>query len=133
MQLEKAFLTSSSAAPKLSLSALSSLLVNFSTAQRSAKASINIRISQSQNRFVQVNRLQFSFLTGQWCGLDCETGGGTIQPETPKAWWHDKQHADISVDRKHLLDYRWMEAEIDAVVRYMKESRPLGAELTVAG
>lgn len=61
------------------------------------------------------------------------TGGGTIQPETPRLGAIINNMLTILVDPKRFVDHRWMEAEIDAVVRYMKESRPVDVDVMVAG
>lgn len=61
------------------------------------------------------------------------TGGGTIQPEAPRLGGIINNMLTFLVDPKRLVDHRWMEAEIDAVVRYMKESRPVGEDVMVAG
>jgi uncharacterized oxidoreductase len=61
------------------------------------------------------------------------TGGGTIQPETPRLGGIINNMLTFLVDPQKLVDHRWMEAELDAVVRYMKESRPVGVDVMVAG
>lgn len=61
------------------------------------------------------------------------TGGGTIQPDTPRLGGIINNMLTFLVDPQRLVDHSWMEAEIDAVVRYMKESRPVGADVMVAG
>jgi uncharacterized oxidoreductase len=61
------------------------------------------------------------------------TGGGTIQPGTPRLGGIVNNMLTFLVDPQKLVDHRWMEAEIDAVVRYMKESRPVENEVMVAG
>ena len=76
---------------------------------------------------------------GYGLGFFCEllagalTGGGTIQPETPRLGGVINNMLTFLVDPKRLVDHSWLEAEIDAVVGYMKESRPVGAEVMVAG
>ncbi|MEI6208924.1 MAG: malate/lactate/ureidoglycolate dehydrogenase [Desulfuromonadales bacterium] len=76
---------------------------------------------------------------GYGLALFCEllagvlTGGGTIQPETPRMGGIINNMLTFLVDPQRLGDHRWMEAEIDAVVRYMKESRPVGDGVMVAG
>jgi hydroxycarboxylate dehydrogenase B len=61
------------------------------------------------------------------------TGGGTIQPETPRLGGIINNMLTFLIDPQRLVDHRWMEAEIDAVVRYMKESRPVDVDVMVAG
>ena len=61
------------------------------------------------------------------------TGGGTIQPETPRRGGIINNMLTFLVDPQRLVDHSWMEAEIDAVVRYMKESPPVGVDVMVAG
>lgn len=61
------------------------------------------------------------------------TGGGTIQPETPRLGGIINNMLTFLVDPQRLVDHSWMEAEIDAVVRYMKESRPVDVDVMVAG
>jgi uncharacterized oxidoreductase len=61
------------------------------------------------------------------------TGGGTIQPETPRMGGIINNMLTFLVDPQRLVDHSWMETEINAVVRYMKESRPVGMDVMVAG
>lgn len=61
------------------------------------------------------------------------TGGGTIQPETPRLGGIVNNILTFLVDPQRLVDHSWMEAEIDAVVSYMKASRPVGVDVMVAG
>lgn len=61
------------------------------------------------------------------------TGGGTIQPETPRLGGIINNMLTFLVDPQRLVDHSWMEAEIDSVVRYMKESRPVDVDVMVAG
>ena len=61
------------------------------------------------------------------------TGGGTIQPGTPRLGGIINNMLTFLVDPQRLVDHTWMEAEIDAVVRYMKESKAVGPDVMVAG
>jgi uncharacterized oxidoreductase len=63
------------------------------------------------------------------------TGGGTIQPENPRLGSIVNNMLTFVVDPRRLVDHAWMEAEIDALVRYVKESPPVSAEgaVMVAG
>jgi uncharacterized oxidoreductase len=59
------------------------------------------------------------------------TGGGTIQPENPRLGGIVNNMLTFVVDPRRLVDHAWMEAEIDAVVRYVKESPPASVDGTV--
>jgi uncharacterized oxidoreductase len=63
------------------------------------------------------------------------TGGGTIQPENPRQGSIVNNMLTFVVDPGRLVDHAWMQAEIDAVTRYVKESPPAapGGEVMVAG
>lgn len=83
--------------------------------------------------------LPFGEHKGYGLGFFCEllagalTGGGTNQPETPRMGGIVNNMLTFLVDPLRLVDHRWLEAEIDSLVRYMKESRPVDAEVMVAG
>lgn len=63
------------------------------------------------------------------------TGGGTIQPETPRLGGIVNNMLTFVVDPRRLVDHAWMQAEIDAVVNYVKASPPAdpGVAVMVAG
>ncbi|MDD2737170.1 MAG: malate/lactate/ureidoglycolate dehydrogenase [Desulfuromonadaceae bacterium] len=61
------------------------------------------------------------------------TGGGTIQPERPRLGGIINNMLTFLVDPQRLVEHNWMETEINAVVRYMKESKPVGIDVMVAG
>lgn len=63
------------------------------------------------------------------------TGGGTIQPENPRLGSIVNNMLTFVVDPSRLVDHAWIEAEIDAVVRYVKASPPAfeGGTVMVAG
>lgn len=61
------------------------------------------------------------------------TGGGTIQPERPRLGSIINNMLTFLVDPRRLVEHSWMETEINAIVRYMKESRPVGIDVMVAG
>ncbi len=61
------------------------------------------------------------------------TGGGTIQPETPRRGGVINNMLTFLVDPARMVEHSWMEAEIDAVTRYMKEAKPVDGEVMVAG
>jgi uncharacterized oxidoreductase len=63
------------------------------------------------------------------------TGGGTIQPENPRLGSIVNNMLTFVVDPRCLVDHAWMQAEIDAVVSYVKESPPAaaGGAVMVAG
>ena len=63
------------------------------------------------------------------------TGGGTIQPEHPRMGGIVNNMLTFVVDPGRLVDHAWMQAEIDAVTRYVKDSSPAapGGEIMVAG
>jgi len=85
--------------------------------------------------------LPFGEHKGYGLALFCEllggvlTGGGTIQPENPRRGAIVNNMLTFVVDPRRLVDHAWMEAEIDAVVRYIKESPPAveDGEVMVAG
>lgn len=85
--------------------------------------------------------LPFGEHKGFGLALMCEllggvlTGGGTIQPENPRRGAIVNNMLTFVVDPRRLVDHAWMEAEIDAVVRYIKESPPTteNGEVMVAG
>lgn len=63
------------------------------------------------------------------------TGGGTIQPGNPRHGSIVNNMLTFLVDPGRLVDHGWMQAEIDAVVKYVKESPPVhaGGAVLVAG
>ncbi len=85
--------------------------------------------------------LPFGDHKGYGLALVCEllggvlTGGGTIQPENPRRGAIVNNMLTFVVDPRRLVDHAWMEAEIDAVVRYVKESPSVaeGGEVMVPG
>lgn len=85
--------------------------------------------------------LPFGEHKGYGLALLCEllagvlTGGGTIQPENSRLGAIVNNMLTFIVDPGRLVDHAWMEAEIDAVIRYIKESPPAaeGGEVLVAG
>jgi uncharacterized oxidoreductase len=74
--------------------------------------------------------LPFGEHKGYGLGFFCEllagvlTGGGTIQPAHPRLGSIVNNMLTFVVDPGRLVDHAWMQAEIDAVVRYLKESAP---------
>ena len=85
--------------------------------------------------------LPFGEHKGYGLAIFCEllagvlTGGGTIQPENPRLGSIVNNMLTFVVDPGRLVDHDWMQAEIDAVVRYVKESPPaaVGGTVMVAG
>lgn len=63
------------------------------------------------------------------------TGGGTIQPGNPRHGGIVNNMLTFVVDPSRLVDHAWMQAEIDAVVSYVKASPPSepGGTVLVAG
>lgn len=59
------------------------------------------------------------------------TGGGTIQPGNPRHGSIVNNMLTFVVDPGRLVDHDWMQAEIDAVVQYVKESPPADPEGSV--
>ena len=59
------------------------------------------------------------------------TGGGTIQPENPRHGSIVNHMLTFVVDPGRLVDHAWMQAEIDALVRYVKDSPPADPAGTV--
>lgn len=85
--------------------------------------------------------LPFGDHKGSGLALFCEllagvlTGGGTIQPDNPRLGSIVNNMLTFVVDPRRLVDHAWMQTEIDAVVRYVKESPPAppGGTVMVAG
>lgn len=85
--------------------------------------------------------LPFGEHKGYGLALMCEllggvlTGGGTIQPGHPRSGAIVNNMLTFVVDPRRLGDHAWMEAELDAVIRYVKASPPADAagEVLVAG
>jgi uncharacterized oxidoreductase len=63
------------------------------------------------------------------------TGGGTIQPENPRMGGIVNNMLTFVVDPARLVEQNWMQSEIDAVIRYVKDSPPAvdGAPVMLAG
>jgi uncharacterized oxidoreductase len=63
------------------------------------------------------------------------TGGGTSQPGNPRLGGIVNNMLTFIVDPQRLVDHAWMQTEIDAVCRYVKESPPSvpGGTVMVAG
>jgi uncharacterized oxidoreductase len=85
--------------------------------------------------------LPFGEHKGYGLAIFCEllagvlAGGGTIQPENSRLGSIVNNMLTFVVDPRCLVDHAWMQAEIDAVVRYVKESPPAaaGGSVMVAG
>jgi len=73
--------------------------------------------------------LPFGLHKGYGIGLFCEllagvlTGGGTIQPENERLEAIINNMLVFLVDPGCLVDHRWMQNEIDAIVAFFKDSR----------
>lgn len=52
------------------------------------------------------------------------TGGGTMQPENPRPGGIVNNMLTIIIDPARLVDQAWLDAELDAVIAYVKTSRP---------
>ncbi len=63
------------------------------------------------------------------------TGGGTMQPENPRSGGIVNNMLTVIIDPARLVDQAWMNAELDAVVAFVKSSRPgkSGGPVLVAG
>jgi uncharacterized oxidoreductase len=63
------------------------------------------------------------------------TGGGTMQPGNPRPGGIVNNMLSVIVDPGRLVDQAWLNAELDAVIAYMKSSRPgkSGGSVLVAG
>lgn len=65
---------------------------------------------------------------GYGIALFCEllagvlTGGGTIQPDNERLGGIVNHMATILIDPERLVDLHWMQAEIDALIAYMKDT-----------
>jgi hydroxycarboxylate dehydrogenase B len=85
--------------------------------------------------------LPFGEHKGFGLGFFCEllagvlAGGGTIQPGNPRLGGIVNNMLTFVVDPGRLVDHAWMQAEIDALVSYMKASPPAdsGGAVLVAG
>jgi uncharacterized oxidoreductase len=58
-------------------------------------------------------------------------GGGTIQPANPRLGSIVNNMLTFVVDPRRLVDHAWMQAEIDALVSYVKASPPSDPDGTV--
>jgi uncharacterized oxidoreductase len=63
------------------------------------------------------------------------TGGGTMQPQNPRPGGIVNNMLTVIIDPARLGDQAWMNAELDAVVAFVKSSRPRtpGGSVLVAG
>jgi uncharacterized oxidoreductase len=52
------------------------------------------------------------------------TGGGTMQPENPRPGGIVNNMLTVIIDPARLADQAWMGAELDAVIAFVKSSRP---------
>ena len=52
------------------------------------------------------------------------TGGGTMQPENPRTGGIVNNMLTIIIDPARLVDQAWLNRELDAVIAYVKSSRP---------
>lgn len=59
------------------------------------------------------------------------TGGGTMQPENPRAGGIINNMLSVIIDPGRLVDPTWLGAELDATIEYIKSSRPLNSGETV--
>lgn len=78
---------------------------------------------------------------GYGLALICEllggvlTGGGTMQPENPRPGGIVNNMLSVIIDPGRLVDQTWLNAELDAVIGYVKSSRfgKSGGPVLVAG
>jgi hydroxycarboxylate dehydrogenase B len=78
---------------------------------------------------------------GYGLALMCEllggvlTGGGTMQPKNPRTGGIVNNMLTVIIDPGRLVDRAWLDAELDAVVEFVKASRPdkSGGSVLVAG
>lgn len=78
---------------------------------------------------------------GYGLALICEllggvlTGGGTMQPENPRPGGIVNNMLSVIIDPGRLVDQTWLNSELDAVIAYVKSSRPgkTGGPVLVAG
>ena len=63
------------------------------------------------------------------------TGGGTMQPENPRPGGIVNNMLTVIFDPARLVDQTWLDAELDAVIAFVKNSRPRrsGETVLVAG
>ncbi len=85
--------------------------------------------------------LPFGEYKGTGLALMCEllagglSGGGTIRPDNPRNGGIVNNMFSILVDPERLVDKTWLGAEIDAMIHYVKSTRPSdpGEPVIVAG
>lgn len=85
--------------------------------------------------------LPFGEYKGYGLAFFCEllagvlTGGGTIQPENPQSGGIVNNMLTFVIDPQRLVEHDWMQHEIDAVIRYVKNSPPsvMGEPVMIAG
>ena len=78
---------------------------------------------------------------GYGLALICEllggllTGGGTMQPQNPRMGGIVNNMLTVIIDPGRLVDQAWLDAELEAVVEFVKASRPdkPGGSVLVAG
>jgi len=75
--------------------------------------------------------LPFGGYKGFGLALFCEllagvlTGGGTIQPRTPRLGGTVNNMLTFLLDPRRLVEHGWMQAEVDALVGYLKDAAPV--------
>jgi uncharacterized oxidoreductase len=92
----------------------------------------NIMFQQPQGAL-----LPFGEHKGYGLALFCELlagalgGGGTIQPGNERHHSIINSMLTIIIDPQRLVDQQWMQAEIDALITYVKSSRPADPAIPV--
>jgi uncharacterized oxidoreductase len=63
------------------------------------------------------------------------TGGGTMQPQNPRPGGIVNNMLSVIIDPARLVDQTWLNAELDAVIAFVKSSAPRksGGSVLVAG
>jgi uncharacterized oxidoreductase len=63
------------------------------------------------------------------------TGGGTMQPDNPRLGGIVNNMLSVIIDPDRLVDRTWLDAELDAVIEFVKSARPTesGGSVVVAG
>jgi uncharacterized oxidoreductase len=59
------------------------------------------------------------------------TGGGTMQPENPRLGGILNHMLTVIIDPDRLVDRAWLTAELDAVIEFVKSSRPAKSDGSV--
>ena len=59
------------------------------------------------------------------------TGGGTMQPDNPRMGGIINNMLTVIIDPGRLVDQDWLAAELDALIAFVKASRPITSDGSV--